>query len=96
MKINKIVTGILEENCYIININNDVLIIDPGDDYDRIKKAIGNKKVLGVLITHNHFDHVGALQYFKNIKVYTYNNLEEKEYFLFQNNTIQNQMNVLE
>ena len=61
MKISRVVTGYLEENCYIIENNNEVLVVDPGDDYELIKKEIGKRKVLAVLITHYHFDHIGAL-----------------------------------
>lgn len=61
MTIEKIETGYLKENCYIISINDECLIIDPGDEFENIKKIIGNKKPLAVLITHYHFDHIGAL-----------------------------------
>ena len=61
MKISTVITGYLEENCYILSIGNNCLIIDPGDDYDLIKNEIGKKHVLAVLITHHHFDHIGAL-----------------------------------
>ena len=47
---------------------------------DKIKKEIGNDKVTLVLVTHNHFDHVGALSYFDRGLVYDFSNLEEKEY----------------
>lgn len=80
MKIEKVVVGQLEENCYILDINNKVLVIDPGDEFNKINNAINKREVLGVLITHNHFDHVGALDDFKNINKYSFNNLEEKEY----------------
>lgn len=80
MKIEKVITGPLEENCYILSIKDKVLVIDPGDDYEKINKVINNRIVEAILITHNHFDHTGALSYFKDIKVYDYNNLEEKEY----------------
>lgn len=61
MIIEKVETGYLEENCYVISIGNDCLVIDPGDDFDKIEKLVGNKNVLSVLITHYHFDHIGAL-----------------------------------
>ena len=80
MKIDRVITGELEENCYILGYGDDVLVIDPGDDYDNINKVINGRNILGILITHNHFDHVGALSYFEDIKVYKYDNLEEKEY----------------
>ena len=60
MNIKKIVVGELQENCYIIENNNSCLIVDPGDEAYKIISNI-DKKVVGVLITHNHFDHVGAL-----------------------------------
>lgn len=61
MKIEKVEVGYLEENCYVISKDNNCLIIDPGDEFNKIKELVGNKKVLGILITHHHFDHVGAL-----------------------------------
>ena len=61
MIIQRVVTGFLNENCYIVSYGNEFLIVDPGDDFDKIIKKVGDKKVLGVLITHYHFDHIGAL-----------------------------------
>lgn len=80
MKIDKIIVGPLQENCYILTKNNNVLIIDPGDEYQKIKEHIkGN--VVGILITHNHFDHIGALNDLLNdydVKVYNNSNLKEE------------------
>lgn len=75
MKIDRVVVGSLSTNCYIISKDNACIVIDPGDEYSKIKSLIGNKKVLGAIVTHHHFDHVGALEYFDN--VYDYNNLKE-------------------
>ena len=83
MNIERVVTGFLEENCYILNIGKECIVIDPGDDYDKIQDKIGNNKVLAVLITHLHHDHIGALKYFlkkKSIKILKKGNLEEKSY----------------
>lgn len=80
MKIDRVITGVLEENCYIVGINDKVLVIDPGDDIDKINKTINNREVLGVLITHRHFDHIGALSYFKDKPIYEKINTKEKEY----------------
>lgn len=83
MEIKKIVVGPLEENCYILIENNTCLVIDPGADYMKIKDAIGDNKILGVLITHSHYDHIGALRHFltkRSIKILKRSNLEEKEY----------------
>lgn len=78
MKITKVVVGLLEENCYILEKDNTVIVIDPGDEYKKIKKVIGNKKVKKVLITHHHPDHIGALKYFDENLILT--DLKEKTY----------------
>ena len=62
MQIDTIVVGDLETNCYILSKNDECIIIDPGDDFKKIVSHIGNKKVLGCLVTHFHFDHIGALE----------------------------------
>lgn len=80
MEIETVVVGSLEENCYILKKDSNVLIIDPGDELDKIKKAIGENTVLGVLVTHHHFDHIGALNYFDKNIIYDSSNLEEKGY----------------
>lgn len=61
MNIKRIVTGDLRENCYILEKDDKCLIVDPGDDFLLIKKEI-MFPVIGVLITHRHFDHIGALE----------------------------------
>lgn len=83
MIIDKIVTGYLEENCYVLTINNCCLVIDPGDDYPIIKEKIGDKRVLAILLTHSHFDYIGAVSDIRkqfNVPVYFFDNLEEKEF----------------
>lgn len=69
MQIERIVVGDLEENCYILTKNNRTIIVDPGDEALKIIKSLSDKNVVGVLITHHHFDHIGALkeieEYFK-------------------------------
>ena len=80
MEINKAVVGYLKTNCYILIKNGKCLVIDPGSEYEKINKVISDNKVVGVIITHNHFDHISALKYFDKSLVYDKNNLEEKEY----------------
>ena len=47
MEIKKIVTGTLDENCYVLIKNKTCLIVDPGDDYLKIKGAyVINKKLV--------------------------------------------------
>lgn len=61
MKIERLILGDLETNCYIVIKNNNCLIIDPADDAEKIKKICKAYKVDGILVTHHHFDHIGAL-----------------------------------
>ena len=84
MEIELVVTGVLDENCYILKKNDTCLVVDPGSDYPKIKEKIGDSKILGILITHSHFDHVGALRNFltkKSIKIFKKSNVvDKKEY----------------
>lgn len=62
MNIKTIQVGPLETNCYILSIDNECIVVDPGDEFFKIKKAIGDKKVIGCLVTHFHQDHIQALE----------------------------------
>ena len=57
MKIEKVVCGMYAANAYIIN---DELVIDPGDDIEKLKDAISAPKA--IMLTHGHFDHIGAVR----------------------------------
>ena len=80
MKIEVVKVGFLRTNCYLLEKDHSLLVIDPGDEIEKIKQAIGNRSVLGVLVTHHHSDHVGAISYFKEKPIYEFPNLEEKTY----------------
>lgn len=64
MFIKKFIVGPLEENCYITadEKTKEAVVIDPGDEPDRIIEFIkeNNLKVSAIVCTHAHFDHVGA------------------------------------
>lgn len=80
MKIEVVKVGNLECNCYLLGINNQVLVIDPGDDADKIIKRIGDREVVGIIVTHYHFDHIGALDELikkYNVNVYDKSNMSE-------------------
>lgn len=83
MEVKVVVVGELEENCYILVQDNQCLIVDPGDEYSKIKDAIQDFSVLGILLTHRHFDHIGALDELVrdyDVPVFEYSKVEEKEY----------------
>lgn len=97
MELNVIKVGLLQTNCYILNINNNVLIIDPGDEVHKIISFLEehNLNLQAILITHSHDDHIGALNdllNYKQVKVYDNSNTEEKEYQIgdFKFNVIKN------
>lgn len=62
MVIEKIEVGELLCNCYLVTLGNYSLLIDPGDDYSKILEFIGKRKVIGILITHGHADHIGCVK----------------------------------
>lgn len=62
MTINKIVVGGLENNCYVIESESIGIIIDPGDEADKIIEAARGLDIKIILATHRHFDHINALQ----------------------------------
>jgi glyoxylase-like metal-dependent hydrolase (beta-lactamase superfamily II) len=57
--------GIAAENTYLLRAEGaeDALIVDPGDDAPRILRAVEELgvNVEAILITHTHFDHIGAV-----------------------------------
>jgi glyoxylase-like metal-dependent hydrolase (beta-lactamase superfamily II) len=62
MEIDRIEVGPIETNCYIITNKDKTLVIDPGDDFEKIKEKLEGKNVIGCLVTHFHPDHIGALE----------------------------------
>lgn len=59
----QIVLGPLQSNCYIVKHEDQALIVDPGFSPETIEKEINHQKVkpLAILLTHTHYDHIGAV-----------------------------------
>jgi glyoxylase-like metal-dependent hydrolase (beta-lactamase superfamily II) len=57
--------GPIQENCWIARRPGDAraLVIDPGEEADRIERVLDELglTVEAILLTHTHFDHVGAV-----------------------------------
>ena len=72
MKIETLTVGELGTNCYLVSAegSDEVLVIDPGAEPEKILAAIGNRNVAAVLLTHGHFDHTAALSAFEGIPIY--------------------------
>ena len=62
LKITTLPIGYLQTNCYILTGDSGCLVIDPASDADRILEALNGKPLAAVLLTHGHFDHVGAVK----------------------------------
>lgn len=65
MIIKTLAVGPLQTNCYIVadEKSKSALVIDPGDEPDRILEEL-KRNGLGVeliVLTHAHFDHIGAI-----------------------------------
>lgn len=76
MQIKTIDTGYYGQNCYVLKKGKEALIIDPGNKENLIIETVGDAKVLAVLLTHRHFDHIGALS--KMLDVYKVDTIDVK------------------
>lgn len=65
--IKKLVLGSLQTNCYVVSNDEtkECFIIDPGTNGQKIMKYLNDNELQlkAVLLTHAHFDHMGALDY---------------------------------
>lgn len=57
MKVNQIVSDFLESNTFVIIEEGEALIVDAGASLEKVKKTVGNNVVVGILLTHGHYDH---------------------------------------
>lgn len=75
MKLKVFEVGVLGANCYLLEKNNNCILIDMGGDFDRVYAHIlqNNYNLLGVIFTHGHFDHIaGGLTAQRYTQVYIY------------------------
>ena len=72
MIIDRVVVGPMQVNCYILGATDkQAIIIDPGDQYTKIKRRLDKLALTPkfIIITHAHYDHIGAVKDF-NLPVY--------------------------
>ena len=87
MTIRTLVVGKLQENCYVVvNKKNEAIVIDPGDEIEKILAFLKPYKVVGILVTHFHFDHIGALkELLKFYPLQVNQKVQEFHYEIFSN-----------
>lgn len=65
MNIEKIVSGYAASNTYFVSKNNKMVVIDPcleiNNNSTKLLDKIEGYEVVGVLLTHGHFDHVSGI-----------------------------------
>jgi glyoxylase-like metal-dependent hydrolase (beta-lactamase superfamily II) len=65
MDVRMFTVGLVQENCFIARRDGSrsAVIVDPGDEAARILHAVDELgvEIEGILVTHCHFDHVGAV-----------------------------------
>jgi len=82
LKVKTIKLGFLDTNCYVVDGNDYVFVIDPGSGFKNIIDFLKKENLSPdfIIVTHCHFDHIGAVpelsEYFK-IPVYIHEKEEE-------------------
>ena len=63
MDVRTFTVGPVQENCHVARRDGarEAIVIDPGDEAPRLIDAVGDLDVVAILLTHTHFDHVGAV-----------------------------------
>jgi hydroxyacylglutathione hydrolase len=63
MTVRGFTVGPLAENCWIVHEGERAIVVDPGDEAPRLQKALDDLGLgtEAILLTHTHFDHVGAV-----------------------------------
>lgn len=65
IKVTSIKSEEYDQNCYLITKEGKGLLIDPGPDTDKIKKAIEGIEVNYIFLTHCHYDHIWSVNALK-------------------------------
>ena len=60
--IEKLALGAYQTNCYLLFTESEAVVIDPGYEADTVLDALAGRKLKAILLTHGHFDHVGAVR----------------------------------
>jgi glyoxylase-like metal-dependent hydrolase (beta-lactamase superfamily II) len=63
MEVVGLTVGPVQENAWLVHQDGRAVLVDPGEEAERLQQEIADRgvSVEAILITHCHFDHVGAV-----------------------------------
>jgi hydroxyacylglutathione hydrolase len=63
MDVQMLTVGPVQENAFLVSEGDRAVLIDPGEEAPKLLRAIESRgvKLDAILLTHTHFDHVGAV-----------------------------------
>lgn len=79
--VEKVISNLIESNVFVVGDAEGCILIDAGVDIKQVKTVVGDRKVLGVFLTHGHYDHAFyAENYAKEFGCKVFCSNDTKEY----------------
>ena len=79
LNLKNITVGPIRTNAYLFDCGDGLAVVDPGDDADKILSEAqkAGKQIKHILLTHSHWDHIGAVNELKKLGAKVYVHKEE-------------------
>lgn len=63
LQVDVLTVGPFQSNCYVVRPRGGgpPVVVDPGDEAERILARVADEEVAAILLTHAHLDHIGAV-----------------------------------
>lgn len=83
LDLQKCIVGSVFTNCYFLKNKEteEMLIVDPGDNADRIEQKVLEMqgRPVAILLTHGHFDHILATEEIKRNIIFQFMHVPKKK-----------------
>lgn len=81
MQYKRIPVGHMQENAYVVYDENrdDCFVIDPGAEPEGILLELAGRRLAAILLTHGHYDHIGAVKALRGEDVPVFIHAEDAE-----------------
>ena len=83
LDLQKCIVGSVFTNCYFLKNKEteEMLIVDPGDNADRIEQKVLEMqgRPVAILLTHGHFDHILAAEEIKKNIIFQFMHVTKKK-----------------